>query len=89
VRQSANFVRYPEPLQNRPARWIEAIAAHFLARKGFTFEENDASPGPGGERGTATSSRTCSDYSNVVNAWKALHFERLHSGTVVRMRISE
>src|SRR5215831_1304330 len=65
MRQISHPLRELKPLQNRPARRIQTVAAHFLARKFFPVEHDRSQPGEGAKRGTARSGRSAADDCNV------------------------
>src|SRR6516164_4652759 len=86
MRQIPHALRKLKPLQNKPARRIQTVAAHFLARKFFPVEHDRSQPGEGAKRGTARSSRPAADDCNVekhFNSMLACHVERRHKTSLV------
>src|SRR6516225_8112931 len=78
MRQIPHPLRKLKPLQNRPARRIQTVAAYFLARKFFPVEHDRSQPGEGAKSGTARSGRSTANDCNVekhFNSMLACHLE--------------
>jgi hypothetical protein len=69
MRQIAHSIREFQPLQDGPARRIQTVAAHFLARKFFPVEYQGLQTGHRAKCGAARSSWAAADDCNV----KKLH----------------
>jgi hypothetical protein len=69
MRQILHALSKLEPLQDGPARRIQTVAAHFLARKLFPVEYECLQAAHGAKRGAARAGRAAADDCNV----KRLH----------------
>jgi hypothetical protein len=67
VRPSLDILRQSESMQDRQARWVDAIAANFFARKSFALNQSYAQSGGGAERRATRPSRAASDNGNIDN----------------------
>src|SRR5262249_53278875 len=55
----------PQALQNRPALWIQTIAANFFPRKNGTFKHHRAQPSQSAKQSATGPSRTPPDDSDL------------------------
>jgi hypothetical protein len=69
MRQILQPVRELQPFQDGPARRIQTVAAHFLARKFFPVEYQGLQTGHGAKRAATRSGWPAADDCNV----KKLH----------------
>jgi hypothetical protein len=67
--QTPHALSETKPLQHRPARWIQTIAANFFAGKFFTLEYQGFQTDHCAKRGAARSGWPAADNCNV----KKLH----------------
>src|SRR4051812_27478058 len=65
MRQLPHSIGDVQSLQHRPARWIQTVAAHFLARKFFPLEHQSLQTGHCAKRSTARSGGSAADDCNV------------------------
>src|SRR5262245_47538304 len=69
MRQIPHFLREHEPLQDGPARRIQTVAAHFLARKFFPVEHQGLQTGHRAKSGATRSGWPAAYDCNVENHW--------------------
>jgi hypothetical protein len=65
MRQISDALREAETLQHRPARWIQAIAAHFFPGKFFPLKNKRPQTCARAKRGASGSGGSAADDCNV------------------------
>ena len=65
TRQLPDALGDPEPAQDRPARWIQAIAANFFAREFLALEKEGAQSSGGAKRRTSRSAGPAPDDRDI------------------------
>jgi len=63
--QISDAFREAEPLQHRPGRWIQAIAAHFFPGKFFPLKDMRSQTSARAKRGAAGSGGAAADDCNI------------------------
>src|SRR6266700_2353119 len=77
----ADRVRKPTSSHNRPARWIQTIAANLFTRKFFALKNDRSQPSGGAKRPAARSGRPTADNGHV----ECFHFVQFsRNGTHIK-----